>query len=216
MIEPDYSSDVITNNPNLTKYLINEPRKRPKIKIKSVDNNLVITRKSGWFKKQIFTFVKYTDKGIDVLATNFLLFFGKFIDQERKINDTQSLKDLIYLFEQDSIFILPKVLGYIQDRITANQHMYLRFMTMVNSLEMLINPDTISYVNLCYLKAVVKFNDRYYIPRDNNDIAYISSVTDIESMHQYLDMITLFPWSYLLFIYKFNKYSDFRNMAKVE
>lgn len=202
-------------DPDLIKYTVKK-YKRPKIILEKKENKIIISRKDGLFKpKQVFVFPTFIEKGFDVLATNFLLFYRKFIEQEETINSTQYLTDLKYLFEASNIFILPRVTPYILEKMTANNHMYIRFITMVNSLETLINPDVIKFVEYCYLRAVIRFNASYFIPNEKNDYNIVAVKNNHDAIHEYLDMLVLFPWSYLFFVYKFNKYSDLRSIINL-
>ena len=210
----ELNPDKVTENPNIERYLI-KPHKRPKLKVKTENDIVIMSRREKWYKpKQVFIFPTFLDTGFDRLSVNFLLFYTKFINREREINDTQSLKDFIDIFEQFNLFIIPKLTSYIKEKITSNEHMYIRFITMVHSLETLIDPKIILYVKWCYLKAVMDYNEFIITPNENNKITYVNRFPNINAIHEYLDMITYFSWSYLLFVYKFNKYSEFDKVVK--
>lgn len=210
----ELNPDRVTDNPNIEKYLI-KPHKRPKLKVKEENGLIIFSRREKWYKpKQVFIFPTFLDKGFDILSVNFLLFYQKFLNREMEINNTQSLKDFIDIFEQFNLFIIPKLTNYIKEKITTNEHMYIRFITMVHSLETLIDPKIIAYVKWCYLKAIIDYNSFFIAPKDNNKILYVNKLPNVDAIHEYLDMITYFSWGYLLFVYRFNKYSEFDKYVK--
>lgn len=209
----ELNAEIISDNPAVAKYVV-RPSSRPKIVIVSEKNEVTITRSVGLFRKQVFKFPKFLDHGVDELATVFSRFYYKFITREAEINNTQALKDLLHLFEDFNIFTLPSLVRYIQKVMTADGHMYVRFMTMISNMESLVDPKVKSYINWCYLKGIINFTTKFNIPTNENRQNHVESIVDREPIHEFLDMMILIPWSYLFYVYKFNKYSGLQDKLK--
>lgn len=217
--DSEVNPDTIEGNPDIKKWLI-PIIKRPKLKFKKENNILTISRKNSFFgKKQIFKFNTNTELEFETLSSVFDLMFNNFINKEREINDNQHLRDFLNLFESYNMFIMPKLIKFIIQKVNANPNMYIRFLTLVSGLETLVESKTISYVKYRYLISIIKNAERFKFPSymdinyngntnfDNTiEPSFIEVIDDINCVHEYLDMITLFKWSYLFYIYKFNKY----------
>lgn len=193
-------------------YLIPQDIKRPRLTYKRSRSKGYIVHKyvRGNFlrKKQTFVFFEYKDYQVYETALlsftkTFSDFWNTFVTTEIQLNNEADIAVVQQVFGLYNIFAIPRLMYYIEARLARNSALYLRFMTMVKSLEMGADPVLISTFKHQYVKDVTAMSMLYVTPRNDKNATMVSTITNFPEVHHVLDMLLYTPWLYLVRVHRF-------------